>query len=102
MAREHDPRDPPPIGQESVRHGSRRGSVGTHRGGSMEFKILGPLEGRQDDRALAPTAAKQRLLLAILLLHPNEVVSSDRLIETLWGGRPPAGAPKALQMHVSH
>src|SRR5581483_2567826 len=67
----------------------------------MEFRILGPLEVRHDDRPLAPGGAKQRLLLAILLLHRNEVVSSDRLIEALWGDRPPAGAVEALQMHVS-
>jgi DNA-binding SARP family transcriptional activator len=67
----------------------------------MEFKILGPLEVRRDDRLVAPAGAKQRLLLAVLLLHPNEVVSSDRLIEALWGERPPGGAAKALQMHVS-
>ena len=67
----------------------------------MEFKILGPLEVRQGDRLLACTAPKQRLLLAVLLLHANEVVSSDQLIEALWGASPPNTARKALQMHVS-
>src|SRR3954449_12538864 len=67
----------------------------------MEFKILGPLELRRGDQQLACKGAKQRLLLAVLLLHPNEVVSSDRLIEALWGEQPPPTASKALQMHVS-
>ncbi len=67
----------------------------------MEFKILGPLEVRQEDRRLACTGPKQRLLLGVLLLHANEVVSSDRLIEALWGASPPETARKALQMHVS-
>jgi DNA-binding SARP family transcriptional activator len=67
----------------------------------MEFKILGPLELRRGDQQLACKGAKQRLLLAALLLHPNEVVSSDRLIEALWGEQPPPTATKALQMHVS-
>jgi DNA-binding SARP family transcriptional activator/class 3 adenylate cyclase len=67
----------------------------------MEFKILGPLEAREGDRVLACKAAKQRLLLSVLLLHANEVVSSDRLVEALWGERPPATGSKALQMHVS-
>jgi DNA-binding SARP family transcriptional activator/pimeloyl-ACP methyl ester carboxylesterase len=67
----------------------------------MEFKILGPLEAREGDRVLACKAAKQRLLLGVLLLHANEVVSSDRLVEALWGERPPATGSKALQMHVS-
>ncbi|MQA75596.1 MAG: AfsR/SARP family transcriptional regulator, partial [Solirubrobacterales bacterium] len=40
-------------------------------------------------------------MLAILLLHANEVVAADRLIDLIWGERPPATAPKALQVHVS-
>src|SRR4051794_1279547 len=67
----------------------------------MDFRILGPLEIRQQGRALPCNGAKQRLLLATLLTHPNEVVSSDRLIEALWGDRPPPTAHKALQVHVS-
>ena len=67
----------------------------------MEFRILGPLEIRQNEHAVTCKGAKQRLLLAALLLHANEVVSSDRLIEALWGERPPVTAAKALQMHVS-
>jgi DNA-binding SARP family transcriptional activator/pimeloyl-ACP methyl ester carboxylesterase len=67
----------------------------------MEFKILGPLEAREGDRVLACKGAKQRLLLGVLLLHANEVVSRDRLVEALWGDRPPATGSKALQMHVS-
>ena len=67
----------------------------------MEFKILGPLEVREGERHLACKGPKQRLLLGVLLLHANEVVSSDRLIEALWGASPPETARKALQMHVS-
>jgi DNA-binding SARP family transcriptional activator len=67
----------------------------------MEFKILGPLEVRRGDELLSCKSPKQRLLLAVLLLRPNEVVSSDRLIEALWGDEPPATAQKALQVHVS-
>jgi predicted ATPase/DNA-binding SARP family transcriptional activator len=47
------------------------------------------------------SARKQRALLAILLLHANEVVSADRLMDDLWAGEPPASAPKGLQVHVS-
>src|SRR5436190_1477269 len=56
----------------------------------MEFRVLGPLEIRQNGHVLPCKGAKQRLLLATLLLHPNEVVSSDRLIESLalWRGPP--------------
>jgi DNA-binding SARP family transcriptional activator len=42
-----------------------------------------------------------RALLAILLLRADQVVSADALIEELWRGRPPASAPKLLQLYVS-
>src|SRR4051794_35681744 len=67
----------------------------------MEFRILGPLEVCAANGPLPLGGPKQRALLAILLAHANEVVSSDGLIEELWGGQPPETAPKTLQMHVS-
>ena len=68
----------------------------------MRFGILGPLEvGDDHGRLVAVSARKQRALLAILLLHPNEVVSTDRLVEDLWSGEPPATSDKGLQVHVS-
>lgn len=67
----------------------------------MDFKILGPLEVRDGDRPLPVGGARQRALLALLLLHANEVVSSDRLIAELWGEERLEGAPKALQVAVS-
>jgi len=66
----------------------------------MEFKILGPLEIWAGDTDVTCKSAKQRLLLSVLLLHANEVVSSDRLVDVLWGEDPPETS-KALQMHVS-
>jgi DNA-binding SARP family transcriptional activator len=66
----------------------------------MEFGILGPLEVRVDGRPVPVTAPKQRTLLAALLLQANQVVSSERLIEVLWGEDPPASARAALQSHV--
>ena len=60
----------------------------------MEFRILGPLEVADNGREPAIASGKQRALLAILLLHANEVVSRDRLIEELWGGASRLGAPK--------
>ena len=67
----------------------------------MEFLILGPLEARVDGRGLPLGGAKQRALLALLLLHRNEVVSTDRLIDGLWGEEPPATAVKVVQVYVS-
>ncbi len=67
----------------------------------MEFLILGPLEVRADGRPLTLSGAKQRALLAILLLHANAVVSIDRLIDDLWGDDPPGTGSAALQMRIS-
>jgi DNA-binding SARP family transcriptional activator len=67
----------------------------------MDFRILGPLEVSEQERPLALGGIKQRSLLAVLLLHANEVVSSDRLIDELWGDAPPPTAAKSLQVHVS-
>jgi DNA-binding SARP family transcriptional activator len=67
----------------------------------VEFRILGPLEVLDDGQALDLGGAKQRSLLAVLLLNANQVVSSDRLIDALWGEEPPETAAKALQVYVS-
>ena len=67
----------------------------------MEFRVLGPLEVSDDGRPIAIGGQKQRALLALLLLHANEVVSRDRLIDELWEEHPPANASAALQNHIS-
>jgi DNA-binding SARP family transcriptional activator len=67
----------------------------------MEFRLLGPLEVAGTDGALELGGAKQRALLAMLLLHAGEVVSTDRLIDTLWGATPPLRAGKSIQVYVS-
>lgn len=67
----------------------------------MEFRILGTLELSEDGRPVELAGGRQRMLLALLLLHANEVVSTDRLIDGLWGERPPATAAKVLQNAVS-
>jgi DNA-binding SARP family transcriptional activator len=69
----------------------------------MRFGILGPFEVADDQgREVALGGRKQRAVLAILLLHANEVVSSERLIDELWGQRPPATAAKTVQAYVSN
>src|SRR5215211_1073025 len=68
----------------------------------MEFRILGPVQVLDESRELPLGGAKQRALVALLLLDPNRVVSRDRLIDELWGGSPPDTAVTALQVYVSH
>jgi DNA-binding SARP family transcriptional activator/streptogramin lyase len=67
----------------------------------VEFRILGPVELVSDGRVVALGPSKQRALLAILLLHLNEVVSRARLIDDLWGERAPETAAASLHTYVS-
>jgi DNA-binding SARP family transcriptional activator len=67
----------------------------------MDFRLLGPLEVFEHERPLELGGIKQRSLLAILLLHANELVSTDRLVDQLWGAAPPATAAKSIQVYVS-
>jgi DNA-binding SARP family transcriptional activator len=67
----------------------------------VDFRILGRLEALDGGIDVSPRRAQPRALLAMFLLHPNELLTADRLIEALWGEAPPATADKALQGHVS-
>src|SRR4051812_2752408 len=67
----------------------------------VDYRLLGRFEARADGLDVAPARAQHRALLALLLLRAERVVSTDELVEALWGGRPPATAHTALQGHVS-
>ena len=67
----------------------------------VDFCILGPLEVLDGGRTVPLGGVKQRALLGLLLLHPNETLSTDRLIDELWGERSPASAAKAVHARVS-
>jgi DNA-binding SARP family transcriptional activator len=67
----------------------------------MRFRILGPLEVWDEGVEVSLGGPKLRALLAVLLLHPNEVVPADRLIDELWGEDSPERAAAALRVHVS-
>jgi YVTN family beta-propeller protein len=67
----------------------------------IEFRVLGSFEVVDGDRALALGSPGQRALLAVLLVHRGEPVSTDRLIDELWGGQAPASAIKIVQGYVS-
>jgi DNA-binding SARP family transcriptional activator len=68
---------------------------------SMEFRILGPLEVWHEGVEVSLRGRKPRALLAGLLLHANEVVPADRLIDELWGEDSPQDAAAALRVNVS-
>ncbi|MGK5684741.1 BTAD domain-containing putative transcriptional regulator [Actinoplanes sp. URMC 104] len=68
----------------------------------MEIAVLGPLELRGRTGERVPVAgARLRTLLILLALEPGRVVSTDRLIDGVWGDDPPAAAGNALQALVS-
>jgi DNA-binding SARP family transcriptional activator len=67
----------------------------------MEFRILGSLEVVRDGRVIHLGSGRQLALVAVLLMHANEAVSVDRLVDELWGESPPASAAKIVRNSVS-
>jgi DNA-binding SARP family transcriptional activator len=67
----------------------------------MEFRVLGPLEVLDAGQVLPLGSGRQRALLALLLVHPNEALAVDRIVDELWEGSPPATAAKIVQVYVS-
>ncbi len=67
----------------------------------LEFRVLGPLEVRRDGQLVRLGGERQRALLALLLVHANEVVPTDRLIDELFGDDAPETAGNAVQVAVS-
>ncbi|MFL5854115.1 MAG: ABC transporter substrate-binding protein [Solirubrobacteraceae bacterium] len=67
----------------------------------MDIRLLGPVEAILDGGPAQLGPKQQRAVLAMLALELNQTVSMDRLIDGLWGERPPASAPKLVQLYVS-
>jgi DNA-binding SARP family transcriptional activator len=68
---------------------------------AVEFRVLGPLEVRDGGRPLSLGGAKQRAVLAALILNANRVVPTDQLADAVWGDSRPDTATTALQVYVS-
>jgi DNA-binding SARP family transcriptional activator/basic membrane lipoprotein Med (substrate-binding protein (PBP1-ABC) superfamily) len=68
---------------------------------AVEFRVLGPLEVRLGDQSLSLGGAKQRAVLAMLLLRAGEVVPVERLVDEVWGDDPPPSAAHSLEAYVS-
>jgi DNA-binding SARP family transcriptional activator len=67
----------------------------------LEFRVLGPLEVLDGGSPVPLAGRNQRALLTLLLLHANEAVSAERLVDQLWGEHPPRTATTSLQNTVS-
>lgn len=70
-------------------------------GGQIRYRLLGRVEVDVDGEPLAIGGGKARTLLAVLLLNAHRVVSTDRLIDAMWGESPPASASHAVHVYVS-
>jgi DNA-binding SARP family transcriptional activator len=74
---------------------------GPRRGQGIDYRILGPLLVSRDGESMTLGGGRNKELLTLLLLRPNEVVSADRLVEDLWQETPPAAPRKAVQVYFS-
>ena len=66
----------------------------------MEFRVLGPLEAMDNGQPVDLGPPQQRALLALLLVHANRVMTTDRILEELWG-EDAAGKENAMWVYVS-
>ena len=67
----------------------------------IELRVLGPLEMWCDGEPVAIGGAKQRAVLAVLLLREGEVVPVERLVDEVWGAEPPPSAARTIESYVS-
>ena len=67
----------------------------------VDLRILGSIEALDGERALPLGGERQRGVLAILLINRGKVVTVDRIVDLLWGERPPETAAKTVQVYVS-
>lgn len=66
----------------------------------INVRLLGPLSAHLDHRQIAPSAAKQRQILALLALNTGRVVTVSTLVEELWGDYPPRSSATTLQTYI--
>src|SRR5262245_49951481 len=101
-------RHAPPPARSSLRHRCRRSDRATENGryaGSVlgvRVRLLGSVDVITGGVPQPVSGLRRRALLAVLGLSAGEVVSTDRLIDTVWAGAPPATAVNTLQSHVSY
>ncbi len=82
-------------------HRPRRRVDGEEMVSSPRFRVFGPLSVDSDDGPVDLGPPKQRAVLAILLLHADEIVPTDRIIDLVWGENPPRTAEHSVQIYIS-
>ena len=80
-----------------MRLGTTNGDIRPRR---WELRLLGPLEVVSEDSVIDLGGPRQRTLLAFLALNANRVLPRERIIDAMWGDRPPRTAKNALQVAV--
>ena len=88
-------------GRRPVGAGLRAATAGSQGTCSVDFKILGSLAVAARGRAVELGPPKQRAVLAVLVLHANDVVATARLIDAVWGERQPRTATHSVQIYIS-
>jgi DNA-binding SARP family transcriptional activator len=68
----------------------------------VEYRILGPLEVSEGGTVLSIPGAKERAVLALLLVHAGEIVPADRLVDQVWGDESPGSARRSLRVRMAH
>ncbi|MGI9665479.1 MAG: AfsR/SARP family transcriptional regulator, partial [Acidimicrobiia bacterium] len=68
----------------------------------MRFRVLGPTEAQQDEAPLPVGGPKQRTVLALLIAHAGEPVTTDFLVDQAYRGEPPSGGRRTVQTLVSN
>lgn len=66
----------------------------------LQLRVLGSVQALRAGRSCTPSAPKQRAVLALLILHANEFLPMNRLVDDLWGQRAPARAVAGLQVYI--
>ncbi len=67
----------------------------------MDIRVLGPIQVLVDGKDVTPTSPNQCTVLAVLAAHPDHHVSTDTLVDALWGCEPPPSADRTLRSYVS-
>src|SRR3989442_263224 len=100
----HRPAAPKPRSHRRLTSGQQRLSPAgreCYKVAVIEFRVLGPLEIERDGELVEVAGQRQRALLAALLVRPNHVVPTDRIVHELWGDEPPRTASTSLHNAVS-
>jgi SARP family transcriptional regulator, regulator of embCAB operon len=84
-----------------LKHYRAEGIASAMTQGALRFGVLGPLQASANGAELPLGAAKQRAVLAILLINRNRIVPIDSLIDAVWQEQPPPEARGSLHAHIS-